>query len=85
MSPQTDIPEGAVVITTADIYRQLIELTREMSELRGAVAKLAEREKDIDDHESRLRALERGRWPLPALAALIALASLITTIYSSSR
>lgn len=85
MSPTTDIPEGAVVITTADIYRQLIELTREMSELRGAVGKLAEREKDIDDHEARLRALERSRWPLPALAALIALASLITTIYSTTH
>lgn len=27
------------------------------------------------DHENRLRALERSRWPLPALAVLIAVGS----------
>ena len=67
-----------MVITTADIYRLLMELTREMGELKGAVTKLSERERDIDDHEARLRALERNRWPLPALAVLISVGSMIT-------
>lgn len=78
--PGTEIPEGAVVITTADIYRQLIEMSRELNELKGAVSKIAERERDIDDHEARLRALEKGRWPLPALAILVSIASLIATV-----
>jgi hypothetical protein len=32
------------------------------------------------DHEKRLRSLERARWPLPSLAALLALASLVLAI-----
>jgi predicted nucleic acid-binding Zn-ribbon protein len=32
------------------------------------------------DHEKRLRALERNRWPLPSLAALLALASLAVAV-----
>lgn len=31
------------------------------------------------DHETRLRALERARWPLPALAILISIASAVVT------
>lgn len=83
--PTTEIPEGAVVITTADIYRQLIELTKEMGELRSGVTNLAERSKDIDDHEVRLRSLERNRWPLPALAVLISIGSLLSTVLSVVR
>ncbi|MFD1940585.1 hypothetical protein ACFSKW_54940 [Nonomuraea mangrovi] len=37
------------------------------------------------DHETRLRALEKGRWPLPSLAALVALASLILAILSFTK
>jgi hypothetical protein len=32
------------------------------------------------DHEARLRSLEKARWPLPSLAVLIALGSLITAL-----
>lgn len=76
----SNLPEGAVVITTADIYRQLLDLTKEVGELKGAVQKTVERGKQVDDHENRLRSLERARWPLPALAVAISLGTLITTI-----
>lgn len=76
----SNLPEGAVVITTADIYRQLLDLTKEVGELKGAVQKTVERNKQVDDHENRLRSLERARWPLPALAVAISLGTLITTI-----
>lgn len=71
--PDPNLPEGAVVITTADIYRQLLDLTKQVGELKGAVSVAA-------DHELRLRALERGRWPLPALAIAVSIASLIAMI-----
>lgn len=32
------------------------------------------------DHEARLRALEKSRWPLPSLAILISIASVIATL-----
>lgn len=77
------LPEGAVVITTADIYRQLTDLTREVGELKGAVQKSAEITRDVEDHETRIRALERARWPLPALAALLSIGSLIATVIAA--
>lgn len=81
MSPgMTDLPEGAVVITTADIYRQLIDLTKEVGELKGAVNKAAEISRTVEDHETRLRSLERGRWPLPSLAMLISVGALVAGI-----
>jgi hypothetical protein len=85
---------GGVVITLADIYRQLIALTTRVD---SALAKqdrdqqvLAEHEMELRplagaaeklvDHETRLRSLERSRWPLASLAALIPLAALAVAI-----
>jgi len=80
---------GGVVITLEDIYRQLVALTSRVdtalsrherteqvvaehdTELRP-LAGAAER---LTDHEARLRVMERGRWPLASVTALIALGS----------
>lgn len=35
------------------------------------------------DHEIRIRRLEAGRWPLPALGALVSLAALAVAAYSA--
>lgn len=32
------------------------------------------------DHETRLRTLEKARWPLPSLAVLLSLGALITAV-----
>ena len=32
------------------------------------------------DHETRIRSLERGRWPLPSIAVLVAIGSLIVAL-----
>jgi len=78
--PESNLPEGAVVITTADIYRQLLDLTRELGELKGAVQQANTRISAVDDHESRLRAMEKNRWPLPALAILISIAGVVASL-----
>ncbi|MGY4988920.1 hypothetical protein [Streptomyces nigrescens] len=48
--------------------------------LDGRLDLLAQRDdqtdKTLDDHEQRLTALERARWPLPSIAALVAVAAL---------
>jgi hypothetical protein len=85
-----DTTPPGVVITLADIYAQLITLGAKVdgvlaahagmertlsnhdAELRPLVGVAA----DVADHESRIRNLERGRWPLPSITILIALASL---------
>ena len=70
-------PLGPVVITARDIYDALVEL-------RSTVARLVDRHDaqaaEVADHEARIRALERGRWPLPALSAVLALIALAITV-----
>lgn len=50
----------------------------------GSLALLVQRgdqtDRAIADHETRLDALERSRWPLPSLAALIALCGLLLSL-----
>lgn len=51
----------------------------------GSLALLVQRgdqtDRAIADHEQRLDALERTRWPLPSLAALVALCGLILSLW----
>jgi hypothetical protein len=51
----------------------------------GSLALLVQRsdqtDKALADHEARLDTLERSRWPLPSVAALIAVAGLILTLW----
>jgi hypothetical protein len=51
----------------------------------GSLALLVQRgdqtDRAIADHESRLDALERNRWPLPSLAALVAVCGLILSLW----
>ncbi len=67
----------AIRITGREIYDAVVRLT-------GRVDVLIEQHQttqtDVKDHEDRIRSLERGRWPLPSAAALIALASLVLGI-----
>lgn len=51
----------------------------------GSLALLAQRndqgDRRLDDHEQRLDALERHRWPLPSLAALTGVGALALSAY----
>ncbi|MGX8904652.1 hypothetical protein ACR820_05195 [Streptomyces netropsis] len=51
----------------------------------GALALLVQRsdqtDRLLDNHEQRLDDLERGRWPLPSLAALVAVAALLVSVW----
>lgn len=82
MPGTSELPEGAVIITTADIYRQLLELTREVGELKGGLQETTKMSKALEDHETRLRVLERARWPVPALAVLISIGALVAQVVS---
>ncbi|MET7349149.1 hypothetical protein [Streptomyces mirabilis] len=54
---------------------------------RGDLALLLQRadqtDKTLDEHESRLDALEHTRWPLPSLAAATSCTALALTIWQS--
>ncbi|WP_156722690.1 hypothetical protein [Streptomyces apocyni] len=46
-----------------------------------SLQRTSQTEADIDQLEQRVEALERARWPLPSLAALVGLAALGLTLY----
>ncbi|WP_171110645.1 MULTISPECIES: hypothetical protein [unclassified Streptomyces] len=72
-----------------DVALELSELRRTMevgfAQQAGQLALLVQRgdqtDKKLDDHEQRLDTLERSRWPLPSVAAVISLAALGLTLY----
>ncbi|MGW2586809.1 hypothetical protein ACWCYZ_36925 [Streptomyces virginiae] len=54
----------------------------------GSLALLVQRSDQVDrqlaDHESRLDALEKSRWPLPSVLALVAVIGLALTLWQTA-
>lgn len=73
-SPEMRRDVGGVLITLERIYDQLMCLS-------SKVERLVDRQADTDDHEDRLRALEKTRWPLPTVSILIAVAAVVVSLY----
>lgn len=75
---------GPVIITSREIYDQLVRLTTAVEGLvrdHGQVKQdLSEVRHDLGDHEARLRSLEHSRWPLPSIAALVSIAALAVAV-----
>lgn len=66
-----------VMIGLGEIYDKVVTLSGKVDQL------LAHREdsvKDLADHETRIRLLEKARWPLPALAAIVSVAALVVSL-----
>jgi hypothetical protein len=57
-----------------EIYDAVLRLTGRVDTL---IAQHDETRTDLKDHEVRIRALERNRWPLPSLAVLLSAGALI--------
>lgn len=75
---------GQVIIGPQQIYDQLIRLTDEVAKLSSRVEQIGSdvnrQQVSLSDHEARIRILERARWPLPALAGLVSLGSLVLAV-----
>ncbi|MFD7508110.1 hypothetical protein ACFV5N_02000 [Streptomyces sp. NPDC059853] len=84
----TDPPSEPAAVAVA-----LAELRGEVREgfatVNGRLAMLAQRDDQTDrrlaDHEQRLDSLERARWPLPSLAALVGAIGLGLTLWQLAR
>ncbi len=78
-------PLQGVWITSREIYDAVVRLTGRLDVLieqqMNTNKTIEEIKKDQRDHEDRLRILEKGRWPLPALAAVVAIASLAVAVF----
>lgn len=71
-------PKLVVEIGLKEIYDQLVSLNTKTEVMIGDLKDLV---KQGEDHEQRLRALERNRWPMHLLTALIALAAFLASIF----
>ncbi len=84
MSERADRDPLAVQIGAREIYDRLGDVDRKVDRLMDAQGGLREAQDgfrgDLADHETRIRRLESGRWPLPALTVLIALAALVAAL-----
>lgn len=69
--------EPLVQITLKEIYDKVVDLNSKISVL---LSTEPQRDATVADHENRLRTLERSRWPLPSIAALISLAAFIISV-----
>ncbi|MCZ4610114.1 hypothetical protein O3S80_41405 [Streptomyces sp. Lzd4kr] len=78
MTPQ----DPGVYIPPAQMYQELRSLsdglTRVETKLDGIAQGLTDLGKDVADHETRIRTLERGRWPLPTIGVLAGVAGAAT-------
>lgn len=70
-------PLGGVSIGAREIYDEVKEVGRKVDRLVDAHDEIRQ---DVADHETRIRSLERGRWPLPSIAVLVAIGSLIVAL-----
>lgn len=73
-------PLAGVVITAREVYDAVIKLTAAVDRLAD---RLEDHARDLTDHEARLRALEKARWPLPALAVLVSITALVLSFMGS--
>lgn len=73
-SPDLSSRSG-VLITLERIYDQLMCLS-------SKVERLVDRQEDTEDHETRIRTLEKKQWPLPSISILIAIAAVVVAIYA---
>jgi len=68
---------GPVVITAREVYDAVVRVSGQVALLDSKVTDIAT---DGRDFESRIRALEKNRWPLPALAVLVSIAAIIVSV-----
>jgi hypothetical protein len=79
-------PEQTTVALELAEIRRSVEVG--FTEQRGQLALLVQRgeqtDKKLDDHENRLDALEKSRWPLPSVAVLVAMGSLGVALWQAA-
>lgn len=67
-------PLAGIVITSREIYDAVVRLTGRVDVL---IAQQEDVKHDLNDHEVRIRSIERARWPLPTVSVLVAIVALI--------
>ncbi|MGW2044627.1 hypothetical protein ACWCPF_05520 [Streptomyces sp. NPDC001858] len=75
-------PDSGVYISTAQMFQEVRDLAQTVGRIESKVDSFLDEAKDIrqdvQDHELRIRTLERARWPLPTIGVLAGLAGAAT-------
>ena len=75
-------PDTGVYISTAQMYQEVRDLAQTVGRIESKVDSFLDEAKDIrgdlQDHELRIRTLERARWPMPTIGVLAGLAGAAT-------
>lgn len=66
-------PLSGVTITAREIYDAVVRLTGRCDVM---ISNQEHAARTDQDHETRIRLIEKGRWPLPSLAVLISLGAI---------
>jgi hypothetical protein len=69
--------DNSVRITLRDVYDVVQQTHDDVTEIKGHVTVQGNA---VDDHEKRLRAVEKRVWALPSLAGLLGVASLLVSL-----
>jgi hypothetical protein len=70
--------DPGVYISSAQMYQEMRSLHDAVTRVDSKLDGLSGQAANIQDHETRIRALERGRWPLPTIATLAGVAGAVT-------
>lgn len=78
-------PEStAIVLELAELRRTMeVGFTEQSGQLALLVQRGEQSDKKLDEHEARLDALERNRWPLPAVAAVTGVGALFVSAWQA--
>jgi hypothetical protein len=71
-------PLPGVVITSREIYDAVVRLTGRVDVV---IEQQTHTSQMTQDHETRIRAMERSRWPLHSLTVLVALGALALSFF----
>lgn len=78
----TSASDPGVYISTAQMYQEVRDLTQTVgrieSKMDGFIDEAKDIRSDVQDHELRIRTLERARWPLPTIGVLAGVAGAAT-------
>jgi hypothetical protein len=66
------------------MYQEMRSLHDAVTRIDTKLDGLAGQSSTIADHENRIRALERGRWPLPSLAAVTGVGAFVLSVWQAS-
>ena len=78
------MPDGEIALELAELRRALeVGLARIDGQLALLVQRSDEIDKDVEELDVRVTALERARWPLPTISTLTGLAALGIAIWSA--